>query len=164
MLDGPTLIDDERAIMDLLETSSNRALREIFAPGGVDPKQLQDDLNNDETQNRLQTFFKQHFKGGVEGVMKGDMTLVTLDVTSMTPEGQDAFIKKNFPNDDPMATKILQDILDVKKGEMDFEDEIELHDEMLSASASVNSWRGPRNSTAARSSIPAAPEFRIAGL
>lgn len=74
MLSGPTLGDDEEAILDLLELSDGIDLRRMFVSGGVSFKQLEKDLNGDSAK-RLAIFTATRFKGGRAAVLKGEIEI-----------------------------------------------------------------------------------------
>jgi hypothetical protein len=130
MLDGPTTLDDERAILDVLETSGNADLRVIFGPGGVDPKQLVEDIDDDGQKVRLGAIFAGRFAKGAEGALGGDRELAQLQWRTMSEAAQQAFVAKHFAAEQEMALKVLKDLLAVTATDVDFEDEQELRNEV----------------------------------
>ncbi len=74
MLSGPTLGEDEKHIMDLLELSDNIDLRRMFGSDGVRLADLESDLQG-ESKKRLASFVAMRFEGGREAVMKGSIEL-----------------------------------------------------------------------------------------
>jgi len=70
MQSGFTGDDDERAILELLERSSNAELSAIFGSGGVNPRDLNSDFHGDEW-TRLQDFYFRRFDGGMVNVLAG---------------------------------------------------------------------------------------------
>jgi Domain of unknown function (DUF4157) len=68
MLDGPTLDDDENAILDLLTKSDAGDLREIMR--AVEVSQLRSNLHGEES-DRLDTFLDARFVGGRTGLKSG---------------------------------------------------------------------------------------------
>ena len=72
MQDGPTLDDDENAILDLLELSDVAALRIMFGAGKLSVTDLESDLDGDEYK-RLKRFFAARFRGGRDALAKGDV-------------------------------------------------------------------------------------------
>lgn len=75
MLSGPTLAEDEEAILDLLELSDRIDLRRMFAAGGVNLLHLEKDLNG-ESSKRLATFIATRFKGGRSAVLQGKIEII----------------------------------------------------------------------------------------
>ncbi|HEY0172934.1 MAG TPA: hypothetical protein VGB98_18085, partial [Pyrinomonadaceae bacterium] len=63
MLDGPTMQDDEDAILELLERSYNFELSYIFGAGGVTGKRLAEDVP-DAIGDRLREFYYRRFESG----------------------------------------------------------------------------------------------------
>ena len=72
MQDGPTLDDDENAILDLLELSDVAALRIMFGAGKLSVPDLESDIDGDEYK-RLKRFFAARFRGGRDALAKGDV-------------------------------------------------------------------------------------------
>jgi hypothetical protein len=72
MQDGPTLDDDENAILDLLELSDIAALRVMFGAGKLSVKDLESDLDGAEYK-RLTQFFATRFRDGRDGLLKGNV-------------------------------------------------------------------------------------------
>jgi hypothetical protein len=72
MQDGPTLDDDEQAMLDLLELSDIAALQIMFGSGNLSVSELESDLDGDEYK-RLKRFFAARFRGGRDAVAKGDV-------------------------------------------------------------------------------------------
>jgi len=72
MQDGPTLDDDEQAILDLLELSDIAALQIMFGSGNLSVSDLESDLDGDEYKS-LKRFFAARFRGGRDAVAKGDV-------------------------------------------------------------------------------------------
>jgi len=70
MLDGPTLGDDENAILDLLERSYNFELRYIFGAGGVKPGKVASDVPSDPG-DQFHDFCDRRFEGGLPALLKG---------------------------------------------------------------------------------------------
>ena len=133
MLDGPTTKGDEDAILDLLETSRDEDLGEIFTGGGVTPKQLQSDLDDKESQGRLLKFFAQRYVGGLEATLKGKFERRPFfNLKAMETKNVDEFIEKHFTGTDrDLARKILNDLRAVKGDDLDFENEEELRNEVF---------------------------------
>jgi hypothetical protein len=61
MLDGPTMADDENAILELLERSYNFELSYIFGAGGVTGKRLAEDVP-DDIGDHLREFYYRRFE------------------------------------------------------------------------------------------------------
>ena len=72
MQDGPTLDDDENAILDLLELSDIAALRIMFGSGKLSVTELESDIDGAEYK-RLKRFFATRFRGGRDALAKGDV-------------------------------------------------------------------------------------------
>lgn len=70
MQDGPTLTDDENAILDLLELSDVAALRIMFGEGKLSVTELESDLDDDSAK-RLAAFFNTRFEGGRDALANG---------------------------------------------------------------------------------------------
>ena len=70
MQDGPTLDDDENAIVDLLERLPNPVLGQVFGRGGIDAGELRKDFDGPEV-DRLLALFAERFEGGFEAVRRG---------------------------------------------------------------------------------------------
>ena len=75
MLDGPTLDDDEEAILDLLERSDPADLHVVLGPGGVSLKDLESDINGSE-RKRLDSFVVRRFRGGRDAVLAGRIDII----------------------------------------------------------------------------------------
>jgi len=73
MQSGATLDADERAILNLLENSTDADLQEIFSPSGVSVSGLNDDFHGGEW-SRLKDFYAERFKGGLAALSKGDVS------------------------------------------------------------------------------------------
>lgn len=73
MQSGFTGDDDERAILELLERSSNANLAVIFGSGGVSARSLNDDFHTAEW-GQLQDFYARRFEGGMRAVLAGRIT------------------------------------------------------------------------------------------
>jgi hypothetical protein len=86
MQDGPTLDEDEDAILDLLELSDAGDLRSIFGTGGVTLRSLDEDFQG-ERQTRLDAFVASRFTGGRAALEAG-----RVDVTGgVVPTGAPAY-------------------------------------------------------------------------
>jgi hypothetical protein len=133
MLDGPTTLSDETAILDLLETSRDDDLSEIFSAVGPDPQRLKEDLDDQASQARLIKFFAQRYKGGLEGVLKVEWEKRPyFNLKALDDKGVEQFVIKHFSDKDrDLARKILNDLRAVKKDELDFESEAELQTEIF---------------------------------
>ncbi len=94
MQDGPTLGDDENAILDLLTLSDVAALRIMFGPAKLSVTELESDLD-DESHTRLEQFFATRFRGGRAALLKGDVE----------PQGEPGKGAPTFAYD-PIAIKI----------------------------------------------------------
>ena len=70
MLSGPTLDEDENAILDLLEGSDASDLRAILGSADVGPRRLESDLDWAE-HDRLLAFWQSRFVGGRDAVLAG---------------------------------------------------------------------------------------------
>jgi Domain of unknown function (DUF4157) len=76
MLDGPTLGEDEEAILDLLELSDASDLRAMFGgEDGLSLASLESDVNGDN-RTRLDAFVADRFAGGREAVLAGDIEIL----------------------------------------------------------------------------------------
>ncbi len=84
MLDGPTLNDDERAILDLLEQSDAGDLREIFADPVARMQRLDRDLDGAE-HDRLSAFVAGRFAGGRSGLLGGKVEVLGDPVPATAP-------------------------------------------------------------------------------
>lgn len=87
MLDGPTLDDDENAILDLLELSDASDLRAMFTGGAFTLADLESDLNFAE-HDRLESFLNSRFAGGRAAVAAGRIVVVGPPV----PRGAPTFL------------------------------------------------------------------------
>lgn len=87
MLDGPTLDDDENAILDLLELSDASDLRAMFTNGAFTLADLESDLNFAE-HDRLDSFLNSRFDGGRSAVAVGRIVAVGPPV----PQGAPTFL------------------------------------------------------------------------
>jgi hypothetical protein len=86
MLDGPTLGDDEEAILHVLEQSDASDLRAILAPDGISLSNLERDINGDN-RTRLDSFINSRFVGGRAAVLAG-----RVEVTgNVIPAGSPSF-------------------------------------------------------------------------
>ena len=85
MLDGPTLNDDERAILDLLEGSDAGDLREIFADPSARMKRLDRDLDGAE-HDRLSAFVAGRFAGGRSALLAGKVEVLGDPVPANAPK------------------------------------------------------------------------------
>jgi hypothetical protein len=72
MLDGPTLDEDEKGILDLLELSELGDVRRIFRDVGA--KRIHDDIQ-DDNRKRLEKFFDNRVEGGTVAALKGSLVL-----------------------------------------------------------------------------------------
>jgi hypothetical protein len=70
MQSGPTLDDDENAILEILERSYNHELGYIFGAGGVTAASLDSDIDGEE-KDYLKDFYSRRFEGGYEAVLAG---------------------------------------------------------------------------------------------
>lgn len=70
MIDGPTLDDDENAILDLLRLSHNIDLAQLLGPDGVSLDTLDSHFQGDE-QDSLDAFIEARFTGGRKAVAAG---------------------------------------------------------------------------------------------
>ena len=133
MLDGPTTFSDETAILDLLETSRDDDLSEIFSAVGINPQRLKDDLDDKASQARLMKFFAQRYKRGLEGALKADWEKRPyFNLKALDNKDVDQFVAKHFSDKDrDLARKILNDLRAVKQDELDFESEEELKTEIF---------------------------------
>lgn len=68
MQSGFTGNDDERAILNLLEKSARPDVEAMFAPGQLDPEDLDDDFHGDE-EDQLRAFYDRLFIGGRENAL-----------------------------------------------------------------------------------------------
>lgn len=128
MQDGVVTDGDREGILTILENSNNRDLREIFSPGGVNPKQLRKDLDSGNFKKRLESFFTNRFEGGAEALVdKGEVKPVGgVDLKKMSPEKRKQLIEGHFEKADwKFATQILDDMTQSADA-LDFSDEKEL--------------------------------------
>lgn len=70
MQSGFTGDDDERAILELLERSTDKELAEIFGPEGIEVEDLNSDFHGDEWVF-LQDFYSRRFVGGLAALLEG---------------------------------------------------------------------------------------------
>ena len=70
MQSGPTLDDDENAILEILERSYNYELSNIFGAGGVTAAGLDSDIDGEE-KDYLRDFYSRRFEGGYEAMLAG---------------------------------------------------------------------------------------------
>jgi hypothetical protein len=70
MQSGPTLDNDENAILEILERSYNYELSYIFGAGGVTAAGLDSDIDGEE-KDYLKDFYSRRFDGGYEAVLAG---------------------------------------------------------------------------------------------
>ena len=75
MLDGPTLGEDEEAILDLLELSDASDLRAMFAADGLALGDLESDIDGDN-RTRLDSFVSSRFAGGRDALLAGRVEVV----------------------------------------------------------------------------------------
>jgi hypothetical protein len=73
LLDGPTLGDDEDAIMEVLERSYNFELSYLFGGGGITASELNDNVPHDPG-SQLQDFYERRFDGGQSAVLQNKIT------------------------------------------------------------------------------------------
>ena len=81
MQDGATLNEDEQAILQILEGSSDSALQIIFGPNGVNPTELNSDFHGAEW-DQLQAFYANRFEGGMQAVLQGTVRVRNEAVTN----------------------------------------------------------------------------------
>jgi hypothetical protein len=74
MQKGFTGNDDERAILTLLVNSTHADIEAIFAPGEIDPEDLDGDFHGDE-EDELRAFYDREFQGGRAAALKGSRGL-----------------------------------------------------------------------------------------
>ena len=86
MIDGPTLDDDEKAILDLLELSDAGDLRTIFHEPQKRVKDLDDDFHGGEYE-RLKGFLSSRFAGGAKALAKGEVDVIG----DVVPRGAPSF-------------------------------------------------------------------------
>ena len=72
MQEGATFDEDEQAILEILERSSNAALGEIFGSNGIAPNDLNSDFDGEEF-DRLQDFYDRRL-GGRKNALAGKIT------------------------------------------------------------------------------------------
>ncbi len=84
MLDGPTLGDDEVAILDLLELSDASDLRAIFMSTHVTLDRLESDINGDN-RTRLDAVVSSRFSGGRDAVRNGQLRVIGPAVPAGAP-------------------------------------------------------------------------------
>jgi hypothetical protein len=72
MQSGFTGNDDERAILNLLEKSARPDVEAMFAPGQLDPEDLDDDFQGDE-EDALRAFYDRLFIGGRKKALEGEV-------------------------------------------------------------------------------------------
>ncbi len=84
MLDGPTLDDDERAILDLLQGADAGDLRTIFDDPAARMKELDSNFQGGE-QERLSAFIAGRFAGGRSGLLAGRVTIRGPSVPASAP-------------------------------------------------------------------------------
>ena len=84
MVDGPTLGDDEKCILDLLERSDAGDLRVIFADAQKRTLSLEDNLQGDN-RIRLSTFEASRFQGGRTELLAGRVTVLGDPVPAGAP-------------------------------------------------------------------------------
>ena len=70
MQSGFTGNDDERAILNLLEHSARTDVETMFAPGNLDPEDLDDDFHGAE-EDALRSIYDRVFTGGRNAALKG---------------------------------------------------------------------------------------------
>ena len=81
MQDGPTLNEDENAILQILEGSGDSALQIIFGSNGVSPSELNSDFQGGEWE-QLQAFYANRFEGGMAAVLRGTVRARNETVTN----------------------------------------------------------------------------------
>ncbi|HET8927444.1 MAG TPA: DUF4157 domain-containing protein [Microbacterium sp.] len=74
MIEGPTLNDDEDAILDILELSEADDLRWIFSPASVRYESLKSNLHGDQ-DDRFDTFVASRFLGGAAALRRGQVAV-----------------------------------------------------------------------------------------
>lgn len=84
MLDGPTLDDDENAILEILERAGYVHLRHLFGGSGVSVERLLDDLHGEE-DTRLRRFLTTRFEGGLGAIRSDDVQPVGRSVPFGAP-------------------------------------------------------------------------------
>ena len=84
MLDGPTLGEDERAILDLLEGSDAGDLREIFTDPAARMRRLDRDIDGAE-HDRLSAFVAGRFAGGRSALLAGTVEVLGDPVPANAP-------------------------------------------------------------------------------
>lgn len=77
MLDGPTLIDDERAIVDLLAGSTPDEGVRLLGPGGVTLAEVESDVDDKAERARLDAWVASSFDGGRDAVLAGRVVRTT---------------------------------------------------------------------------------------
>ena len=77
MLDGPTLIDDERAIVDLLTASTPDEGVRLLGPGGVTLADIESDVDDKAERARLDAWLASSFDGGRDAVRAGRVVRTT---------------------------------------------------------------------------------------
>jgi len=85
MLDGPTLIDDETAIIDLLELSEAIDLPRIVGPAGVGLGRIESDVDDAAQRSRLDTWVATRFEGGRDAVLAGKVKVQGPAVPAKAP-------------------------------------------------------------------------------
>ena len=106
MLDGPTLIDDEKAIVDLLVGSTPAEGAAMLGPGGVTLAAIESDVDDDAERVRLTAWLDASFDGGRAAVLKGRVEAVSLtkaktfeDMTKGGVTEKDSSEKIQLPKD-----------------------------------------------------------------
>ncbi len=87
MLDGPTLDEDENAILDLLENSDATDLRVIMTAPEVPIAKLEADLHGEEN-DRLNAWVAARFEGGRDAVAAGRITVLGAAIPQSAPPGR----------------------------------------------------------------------------
>ena len=90
MLDGPTLIEDETAIVDLLVGSPESELKALVGPSGAPMKKVLKDVDNKAQRQKLDAWLEGTFKGGRKAVVSGKVEVVhpDKDFTALAEEGE----------------------------------------------------------------------------
>jgi len=108
MLDGPTLGEDEEAILDLLELSDASDLRVMFGTDGLSLPRLESDINF-ENRRRLDAWVADRFDGGREAVLAGIVDIAGDAVPAGAPAfGFDADILDARFDSDRTAEELIQ--------------------------------------------------------
>lgn len=107
MLDGPTLNEDEQAILDLLERSDAGDLRTIFGSAGITINNLDSDFQGAE-QDRLDAFVATRFRGGRAALQAGRVEVMGDPVPAGAPAyGFDATILDAWFDSDRTPAELI---------------------------------------------------------